>query len=92
MKIFLWTNESQQSDFTDSINCVMPKSSNAHSGGCVVLAETEEEAIEILKSYTQGVDLRQEKTNVDYDEEINTKPILVPLDKKGVVLYCDGDC
>ena len=71
----------------------MPDSSNAHSGGCVVLAETEEEAIELLKKYTGEADLRERKTD-DYDdgEPINTKPVLVPLEQKGVVLYCDGDC
>lgn len=92
MKIFLWANGVSESDFTDVINCVMPDSSNAHSGGCVVLAETEEEAIELLKKYTGKADLREKTDNYESAEPIDTKPVLVPLEQKGVVLYCDGDC
>jgi len=92
MKIFLWSNGVSGSDFTEATNCVMPNSSNAHSGGCVVLAETEEEAIELLKKYTEKTDLRERKDNYEDGEPIDTKPVLVPLEQKGVVLYCNGDC
>ena len=91
MKLFLWSNETEQSDFGEKINCVMPNSSNAHSGGVVVLAETEEEAIKLLKEYTRNVDIRECKTDY-YNEEIDTNPFIIPLDKKGVVLFCDGNC
>jgi len=57
-----------------------------------VLAETEEEAIELLKQYTGGADLRGKTDDYDHEEPIGTKPVLVPLEQKGVVLYCDGDC
>ena len=95
MKIFLWSNMSGQTDFANygsDVNIAMPNSSNAHSGGIVVIAETLEKAIELAKKYTEGkspVDCNEDFCN---DEKLDTKPIVLNIDKEGVVLYCDGDC
>ena len=91
MKLFLWLNNGSESDFTDRYNCIMPNSSNAHDGGIVVLAKSEEEAIKLINDYTRNVDIREDKEECD-GGTIDTKPVIIPIDKKGVVLYCDGDC
>jgi len=91
MKLFLWLNDRSDSDFTDKYNCVMPNSSNAHDGGIVVLAESEEEAINLTKQYTRNCDIRKLKEDY-FDEKIDTKPVIIPLDKKGIVLFCNGNC
>lgn len=87
MKLFLWLNQNSKSDLTYEYteNFFAHDSSNAHSGGAVVLAENENEAFELLKKANQGVDMRDEKIE-------ESKPIEIPFDKKGVVIFCDGDC
>lgn len=86
-------NHSSESDFGDERNVRMPHSSNEHSGGVVVLAENEEEAIEMVKKHSEEIDIREYKEDDYYiDSEIDTSPIIIELDKKGVILYADGDC
>lgn len=90
LKLFLWMNGLSDSDFADATNCIMPNSSNAHSGGVAVLAESEEEAVNLIMKHTRNVDIREKK--IEEYEAIDTRPIVIPLDQKGVVIYCDGDC
>ncbi len=91
MKLFLWKNDRSESGVEQYLNNFYHKdSSNAHSGGCVVLAENEEEAFQLLKEYNDDFDMRNETDR--WDENNNPRPIEIPLDKKIMVLFCDGDC
>lgn len=99
MKLYLWKNNNSQSDadveYGDNIsgsvnNFYSHDSSNAHSGGCVVLAENDEEAFQLLKKYNDNFDMRNEEDR--WSEYNGPKPIEIPLDKKMVVLFCSGDC
>lgn len=80
MKLFVVENGKATSDFEvkDDFEVVEPSySSNAHSGGAVVLAETEEEARALITKHVENW--------VGTLTEIS-------LDKSGVILYADGDC
>lgn len=90
MKLWLWKNGSSDSDFSDTTNITMPESSDAHSGGIVVLAETKEEAIKLTEKYIGKEPIRY--YDVFEDKEGNSEPIEIPLDKKGVVIFARGDC
>ena len=63
MKIFIWKNGNSDSDFCPDENINMEEnlkghegdypSSNAHSGGIVILADNEEEAIKLFIEYVK---------------------------------------
>ena len=92
LNIYLWLNGSSESDFTDKMNIAMP-GSNAHSGGIVVLAEDEEEARKLATEHI-GLDPLECHGLDEFDmvEVEDTKPIVINLDKKGVVIFDDGAC
>lgn len=92
MKLYLWLNSSAESDFTGQANIIMPNGSNAHSGGVVVLAESIEEAAELAKKYL-GSDPRDccDEGNAE-GEAANAAPVVIDLDKKGVVIHASGAC
>ena len=90
-KLYLWLNNSSESDFTDKPNIIMPNGSNAHSGGVVVLAESIDEAAELTQKHL-GYDPRKCGIDSEMDVEVNTSPIVIDLDKKGVVFHGNGDC
>lgn len=80
MKIFAVENRRAASDFEiqDDFAVVEPSySSNSHSGGAVVLAETEKEARELITKRVAN----WEGTLTEISQE-----------KTGVILYADGDC
>jgi hypothetical protein len=106
LKLYLWKNSESTSDFTDRANVNMPESSNAHSGGIVVLAESEEDAVELVKPYTRRgmshvdgkyvknppIDIRTCNWDMFSDDPLDTSPVEIPIDKRGVVIYASGDC
>jgi hypothetical protein len=92
MKLFLWTNGISESDFADTTNIKMPESSDQHSGGIVVLANDMEEAIKIAKTYPKKPDYLDEEDEWKPWDEDPKDPIVIDLDKPGVIIYCSGDC
>jgi len=69
----------------------MPDSSDCHSGGVVVLAESRDHAIELVKKYTKDVDPTLNNKNY-YGDKFSTEPVVLELNKPGVIIYCNGDC
>jgi hypothetical protein len=94
LKLFLWKNSESLSDFTEKTNIDMPESSNAHSGGTVVIAESKEEALELLKPYIKNDKGEVEEWHLFADNKtiVNPEPVVLSFDKKGIVIYCSGDC
>lgn len=77
--------------------------SNAHSGGAVILAENIEDAKEILyKRLIEGVidnskcewwTKEHEERRKNEIENLNVGHLVeIHLDRKGIVLFCDGAC
>jgi hypothetical protein len=86
MKLYLWKNVNADSDFLNTENIRMPcGSSDCHSGGIVVLANDINEAVELIKKYTNGFDISKDIENI-------AAPVIIDLEKSGVVIYCSGDC
>jgi hypothetical protein len=85
IKLFAVQNGNSESDFKLNEDFVCG-GSNAHSGGVVVLAENLKEAEKLVR----------EAINKDdgYSLEESTVGTLkeIKLDKKGLVIFSDGDC
>lgn len=100
MKLYLWKNSASETEI-DGLGCCnanikMPDSSNAHSGGIVILANDIDEAVKLAKKYTGGVDPR-DCCDIGEDElpNLNAAPAIIELNdfiKPRVILYCDGNC
>lgn len=90
MNIYIWNNGGCDSDFAPDENISMDGicggySSNAHSGGIVVAADTLEEARELIA--------KNQNTTVDEVNKFDEyKPVILSRVKKGVILYADGAC
>lgn len=97
MKLYIWNNGGSTSDFQPECNVDMGQvqdySSDAHSGGIVVLAESLEQACELaVKNLQEGGDYCPTERADGYKYLLTTTPAIVELDKPGLVLYASGNC
>jgi len=85
LKLFAVSNGNSESDFALNEDMVCG-GSNAHSGGAIVVAKNIKEAEKMI--------LKQIKEDDSYDSENGVVGVLkeIKLNKKGVVLFADGDC
>jgi len=92
MKIYIWNNGNSDSDFIDYENInmddILDYSSNAHSGGIVVLAKSKKEAIDKII----GIMKETEYEAMARESLLKSDPVVINMKTSGVVLFANGDC
>lgn len=87
MKLFAVSNGIETySDFGLSSDVIFRGSTNCHSGGIVILAETLEQAKKIAEKTVK-------KDSIGDEENFSIGTLKeIPFEKSGLVLGCNGNC